>query len=70
MSIRFLADPLGHSSAAFTLEIYAHLLPVKVGDMGLAELGRRSSVTQRHDTSPEESHAGPDEPPEAPKPLD
>ena len=48
MSIRFVADPLGHSSAAFTLEIYAHLLPVTVGNMGFAEFGRPSGVTKRH----------------------
>jgi len=64
MSIRFVAGPLGHSSAAFTLEIYAHLLPVEVGDMGFAEFGRPSGVTKRHYTSPEENHAHPDESPE------
>ena len=52
MSIRFVADQLGHSSAAFTLEIYAHLLPVKVGDMGFAEFGRPPGVTIRHQRKP------------------
>jgi hypothetical protein len=57
MSIRFVANPLGHGSAALKLVIYAHLLPVEIGDMGFAEFGRPPGVTKRHYTPPSKSDA-------------
>ena len=55
-SIRFVADQLGHGSPAFTLETYAHMLPVEAGDMGFADFGATlpgsNGVAKRHYASP------------------
>ncbi len=63
-SIRFVADQLGHSSPAFTLATYAHMLPVEGGDMDFADFGRPSSVTKRHYASPDTSDTRATESPE------
>ena len=55
-SIRFVADQLGHRSPAFTLETYAHMLPIESGDMDFADFGTTRPVandgTKRHYASP------------------
>ncbi|HEB90173.1 MAG TPA: hypothetical protein ENI85_11430, partial [Deltaproteobacteria bacterium] len=55
-SIRFVADQLGHGSPAFTLETYAHMLPVEPGDMAFADFTGASvggsDVSKRHYPSP------------------
>ena len=44
-STRFLADQLGNRAPAFTLEIYAHMLPAEISSMAFADFGRPSNVT-------------------------
>ena len=59
-----MADQLGHSSPAFALETYAHMLPVDGGDMGFADFGRPSSFTKCHYASPDTSDTRATESPE------
>ena len=64
-SIRFVADQLGHGSPAFTLETYAHMLPIEAGDMDFADFGAAlpspTGVSKRHYASPGADESGPAE---------
>jgi len=52
-----VADQLGHGSPAFTLETYAHMLPVEAGEMDFADFGAGSGVPKRHYPSPDDGTA-------------
>ena len=55
-SLSFVSEQLGHASAAFTLQTYAHALPVEASDMSFADFGSTipndSSVAKRRYASP------------------
>ncbi len=50
-SVRWVAEQLGHSNAAFTLRVYAHVLPSEEGDLSAVDFAARGSP-ERHYTAP------------------